>query len=258
VGSRHPGEVVARRVSWVQRNLTPYQPNLDALQEMKVITNNASAEFGNFQGGVVMVMKSGTNQFHGTLFEQFRNDKLNANSWYRNWSGVPRLAMRWNQFGGTLGGRIAPNRLFCRSWLNRSSPAITFFWPRGTSSPQAITTSASLFSARNPWTTGVGCFESSLRPWSGFRRHGFVAFVPWGTMVRHRVHRHDIRHKQRSRRGIHPHLRPRVGRGSKREHDCRGGPILRVVDVPHHIHRTWWIVGLQYFHRFSIQWDPRL
>jgi hypothetical protein len=94
-------------------NLTPYQPNPDALQEMKVITSNASAEFGNFQGGVInMVMKSGTNQFHGSLFETFRNDVLNANSWARNWSGVKRLAMRWNQFGGTLGGRIIRDRLF--------------------------------------------------------------------------------------------------------------------------------------------------
>jgi hypothetical protein len=94
-------------------NLSSYQPNPDALQEMKVITNNASAEFGNFQGGVIsMVMKSGTNQYHGNLFEQFRNDKLNANSWNRNWSGVKRPAMRWNQFGGTFGGRIIRNRLF--------------------------------------------------------------------------------------------------------------------------------------------------
>ena len=52
-----------------------------------MITNNASAEFGNFQGGVInVVIKSGTNEFHGTVFEIFRNDKFNANSWARNWT----------------------------------------------------------------------------------------------------------------------------------------------------------------------------
>ena len=52
-----------------------------------MITNNASAEFGNFQGGIInVVVKSGTNQFHGNVFEYFRNDKLNANNWARNWT----------------------------------------------------------------------------------------------------------------------------------------------------------------------------
>jgi hypothetical protein len=97
----------------ISDNLAPYQPSPDALQEMKVITGNASAEFGNFQGGVInMVIKSGTNQFHGNLFEQFRNDKLNADSWSRNWSGLKRAPLRWNQFGGTLGGRVVRDKLF--------------------------------------------------------------------------------------------------------------------------------------------------
>ena len=83
-------------------NLVSYQPNPDALEEFKLITNNASAEFGNFQGGVVnMVIKSGTNQFHGDVFEFFRNDVLNANNWGRNWQALPKLPLRWNQFGAT-------------------------------------------------------------------------------------------------------------------------------------------------------------
>jgi hypothetical protein len=73
----------------VSDNLAAYQPSPDAIQEMRVITQNASAEFGNFQGGVInLVIKSGTNQFHGNLFESFRNDKLNADNWARNWSGA--------------------------------------------------------------------------------------------------------------------------------------------------------------------------
>ncbi|NWG12482.1 MAG: TonB-dependent receptor [Acidobacteria bacterium] len=102
-------------------NLTAYQPNLDAIQEVKMITNNASAEFGNFQGGVINVtIKSGTNEFHGTAFEYFRNDVLNANNWGRNWSlaadpktgKAPRSPIRWNEFGGTFGGPIIKDKLF--------------------------------------------------------------------------------------------------------------------------------------------------
>ena len=100
-------------VNQVSDNLGPYQPNPDAVQEMKVITSNASAEFGNFQGGVInMVIKSGTNKYHGSLFEQFRNDKLNADSWSRNWNKLPRAPLRWNQFGGTAGGRVIRDKLF--------------------------------------------------------------------------------------------------------------------------------------------------
>jgi hypothetical protein len=94
-------------------NLSAYQPNLEAVAEFKLITNNASAEFGNFQGGIVnVVIKSGTNQFHGSVFEYFRNDKLNANNWGRNWQGLPKTALRWNQFGGAIGGPIRKDKLF--------------------------------------------------------------------------------------------------------------------------------------------------
>jgi hypothetical protein len=100
-------------------NLVSYQPNPDAIEEFKLITNNASAEFGNFQGGIInVVIKSGTNAFHGDAFEFFRNDKLNANNWGRNWSiqsngqSLPRTALRWNQVGGTIGGPIIKDKLF--------------------------------------------------------------------------------------------------------------------------------------------------
>ena len=54
----------------VTLNWTSYLPNLDAIQEFKVITNNAPAEFGNYQGGIINVtIKSGTNEFHGTVFD---------------------------------------------------------------------------------------------------------------------------------------------------------------------------------------------
>jgi len=97
----------------VSDNLTAYQPNIDAIAEFKVITNNASAEFGNFQGGVVNVtLKSGSNRVHGSLFEFFQNDKLNANNWANNWRGLERPPIRQNIFGFTLGGPVIKDRLF--------------------------------------------------------------------------------------------------------------------------------------------------
>src|SRR5207253_3924419 len=97
----------------VSDNLLGYTPAPDAIQEFNLITNNASAEFGNFQGGIVSAtIKSGTNGFHGDLWEYFRNDKLNANSWENKFNNAPRSTLRWNMFGGTFGGPIFKNKLF--------------------------------------------------------------------------------------------------------------------------------------------------
>jgi hypothetical protein len=61
-------------------DLIGYTPNVDAVQEIQVLTGNANAEFGNGNGAIVnMTTKSGTNQFHGNVFEFPQNDKLNAN-----------------------------------------------------------------------------------------------------------------------------------------------------------------------------------
>jgi len=97
----------------VSDNLLGYTPAPDSIQEFNLITSNASAEFGNFQGGIVSTtIKSGTNGFHGDLWEFFRNDKLNANSWGNKINGAVRDPLRWNMFGGTIGGPIVKNKLF--------------------------------------------------------------------------------------------------------------------------------------------------
>jgi hypothetical protein len=97
----------------VSDNLLGYTPAPDAIQEFNLITNNASAEFGNFQGGIVSTtLKSGTNSFHGDVWEYFRNDKLNSNSWENRFNGKKRNPLRWNMFGGAVGGPIVKNRLF--------------------------------------------------------------------------------------------------------------------------------------------------
>lgn len=99
----------------VSDNLLGYTPAPDAIEEFNLITNNAPAEFGNFEGGIVnTTIKSGTNQYHGDVWEFFRNDVLNANDWANKVAipTLPRTKIRWNMFGGTLGGPIIKNRLF--------------------------------------------------------------------------------------------------------------------------------------------------
>jgi len=80
-------------------------PPLDALEEFKVLRNNFSAEFGQVTGGVInVVTKSGTKDFHGSVYEFFRNDKLDATDFFLNSSGTPKSELRYNNFGYTFGG----------------------------------------------------------------------------------------------------------------------------------------------------------
>lgn len=88
-------------------------PSIDAIQEFRVEGSNYSAEYGRSSGGVVNVaIKSGANKLHGTLFEFFRNDALDATDFFANRSGLKKGPFRFNQFGGTLGGPIIENKLF--------------------------------------------------------------------------------------------------------------------------------------------------
>jgi hypothetical protein len=94
-------------------NLVGYSPNVDALQEVRVLTGNAGAEFGNANGAVVnMTLKSGTNEFHGNVFWFLSNDKLNANGFIRNRQNQRRDAFKRNIFGGTFGGPIIKEKTF--------------------------------------------------------------------------------------------------------------------------------------------------
>jgi len=110
-----------------------YVPAPEAVQEFNLITGSAPADFGNYLGGVVNVtVKSGTNDFHGSLYEYLRRGGLNANSWQnnhacaqnsdgvtfscgRNQAGqqiAPRAALHYDDFGFTFGGPIIQNKLF--------------------------------------------------------------------------------------------------------------------------------------------------
>jgi hypothetical protein len=88
-------------------------PNADALAEFKVQTALYDAAFGHNAGANVdVITKSGTNQYHGSLFEFFRNEALNANDFFFNSTGQPRPVLRQNQFGFTVGGPIKKDKLF--------------------------------------------------------------------------------------------------------------------------------------------------
>jgi hypothetical protein len=89
-------------------------PNVDSVQEFKVQTNTMSAEYGFTLGGVVnLVTKAGTNAYHGTVYEFFRNNSLDANSWANNRANRPRQPLRYNQYGGSIGGPIRlPSKVF--------------------------------------------------------------------------------------------------------------------------------------------------
>jgi hypothetical protein len=108
-----------------------YVPAPDAVQEFNLITGSAPADFGNYLGGVVNVtIKSGTNDFHGSLYEYLRRGGLNANSWQNNTACIgngagflcgrdaagnqiaPRPALHYDNFGFTFGGPIVRNKLF--------------------------------------------------------------------------------------------------------------------------------------------------
>lgn len=119
-------------------NYVAYSPQPDAIQEFRIITQNAPADFGNYMGGVISAsIKEGTNAFHGTAFEFFRNDILNANQWMNKLipgSIQPRQKLRWNEFGGAIGGPVLKDKLFFfadyqgeRFDFPRTSSAITVF-----------------------------------------------------------------------------------------------------------------------------------
>jgi hypothetical protein len=85
----------------------------DALQEFRIQTSTYAPEFGREPGGQIsIVTRSGTNQFHGVLFDYLRNDALDANDWFADRDGLEKPGERQNDFGGTIGGPISKDRTF--------------------------------------------------------------------------------------------------------------------------------------------------
>ena len=87
--------------------------SVEALQEFRIETSSSAPEFGRSPGGqVILTTRSGTNDFHGGVYEYFRNNVLDANDWFANQAGEPRAPERHNDFGGFLGGPIQSDKTF--------------------------------------------------------------------------------------------------------------------------------------------------
>ncbi|MEO6655879.1 MAG: carboxypeptidase regulatory-like domain-containing protein, partial [Pyrinomonadaceae bacterium] len=92
------------------RNTGNVAPNPDAIQEFRIQTNSYNAEYGRFASGIInLLTKSGTNKFHGSLYEFVRNTSFNANEWG---SVLAKAPYHRNQFGGTIGGPIRTDKTF--------------------------------------------------------------------------------------------------------------------------------------------------
>jgi hypothetical protein len=171
------------------------RPNLDALEEFKMQTSNYSVENGRLAGGVMnMVVKSGTNNFHGTLFEFLRNDLFDARSFF----DADKSKLRQNQFGGVIGGPIAVPKIY----NGRNKSFFLFSWEtyrqvQGQSKLGIVPTPANItgdFSANkpiaDPLTTGTckgvansakgACFPGNIIPISRLSSQAqqIAAFYP--------------------------------------------------------------------------------
>ena len=94
-------------------NIVALTPSADAVSEFRIQTSNNTAEYGRYTGGVMnMASRSGTNEFHGSAYEYFRNKVLNATNFFANKTGAGRAPFSQNQFGASVGGKLIKDRLF--------------------------------------------------------------------------------------------------------------------------------------------------
>jgi hypothetical protein len=113
-GRSAENEVLMDGISNVQSNRNViHVPTMDSVQEFKVLTNTYDAQYGRTGGGIVtIVSKSGSNDFHGSLYEYFQNDKLNANQFELNAAGIKKSPNHINAFGFQLSGPVFVPKVF--------------------------------------------------------------------------------------------------------------------------------------------------
>jgi len=161
----------------------PYQFSQDAVQEFQVNRNAYSAEYGRAGGAVInVVTKSGTNEFHGSAFEFFRDKSLNANSWANKIANRERSPFRINQFGGSLGGPIVKDKAFF---------FVSYDGQRNTI-PNLIdlqTNLAGITVPTDPDTqAGLATLESKAQDWERTQDQDvFLAKVDWQLNMQHRL-----------------------------------------------------------------------
>ncbi len=128
----------------VTSNQVVFNPNPEAVEEFRLLENNYTAEYGRNGGGTIsVVVKSGTNSLHGSLYDYVRNDAFNASDFFDNELGQPRPVLKRNQFGGTIGGPITVPKL-----INGKDRFFFFFAYQG--QRQTATQSQGLVSTYTP------------------------------------------------------------------------------------------------------------
>lgn len=161
----------------------PYQFSQDAVQEFQVNRNAYSAEYGRAGGAVInVVTKSGTNDFHGSVFEFFRDKSLNANSWANKIANRDRSPFRVNQFGASVGGPIVKDKAFF---------FVSYDGQRNTI-PNLIDLSTNLAGITVPTdpdtTAGLATLESKAQDWERTQDQDvFLAKLDWQLDNKHRL-----------------------------------------------------------------------
>ncbi len=131
--------------------------NTDSVGEFRIITNGAKAEYGHNAGGQVeLITRSGSNEFHGNLFDYIRNTKLNANNFFSNASGVARPKYIQNQFGGSVSGRVIRNKTFFFFNYQGNRIAQEVVRNRTVLTPEA---KQGIFQWRAPGSTAISSFD---------------------------------------------------------------------------------------------------
>jgi hypothetical protein len=142
-------------------------PSVEALSEFKVLTSTFNAEYGRTSGGIESFStKSGTNDYHGSAFDLFRNTALDANSWNNNFNGAPRPADHQNDFGGSLGGPVRIPKLYD----GRHKTFFFFSWEQyrnnpGTTSLDTLPTQAEL--QNGDFSALLGAPTGAINPCDG-------------------------------------------------------------------------------------------
>jgi hypothetical protein len=154
-------------------NQVVFNPNPEAVQEFRLLESNYNAEYGRNGGGTIsVVLKSGTNSLHGSLFEYVRNDDFNANDYFDNELGNPRPVLKRNQFGGVIGGPISLGKL-----LDGKDRFFFFFGYQG--QRQSATTNQGFVTTYTPAELGGDFSQAATDPVTGnpIPDPGVVAFL---------------------------------------------------------------------------------
>jgi hypothetical protein len=160
-------------------------PIQDTVQEFQQLTLNNSAQYGNSAGSITnLVTKSGTNSWHGSGWEFIRNEKLDANSFFLNQSGTPKPKLRFNQWGGTLGGPIMKDKLFFfisyqqDHFLTSAPPTtITTETPQYRAAVIAARPNSTAALLYKNFAPSVGCIAGTTQPFPGAVANAAAGFL---------------------------------------------------------------------------------